>query len=89
MPGYGQQWKTAIAFATGAPRRFPTAAHSPWKTLRVSHISTASTTILSLSENNQKKGRLRRLSGPIAQAHPSMRKCSAPGYEKDLLEREV
>jgi len=75
MPGYGQQWKTAIAFATGAPRRFPTAAHSPWKTLRVSHISTASTTILSLSENNQKKGRLRRLSGPIAQAHPSMRKC--------------
>ena len=56
MPGYGQQWKTAIAFAMGAPRRFPTAAHSPWKTLRVSHIPTASTTILSLSENNQKKG---------------------------------
>jgi len=33
MPGRGQPWKTAIAPAMGAPRRFPTAAHRPWKTL--------------------------------------------------------
>ena len=32
MTGGGQLWKTAIADAMGAARRFPTAAHRPWKT---------------------------------------------------------
>ena len=32
MAGGGQPWKTALAGAMGAPRRFPTAAHRPWKT---------------------------------------------------------
>jgi len=32
MAGRGQPWKTALAGARGAPRRFPTAAHRPWKT---------------------------------------------------------
>jgi hypothetical protein len=33
MPDGGQPWKTAIAAAMAASRRFPTAAHRPWKTL--------------------------------------------------------
>lgn len=46
MTGRGQPWKTAIANALGAARRFPTAAHRPWKTLRVSHIPPAPTAVL-------------------------------------------
>jgi hypothetical protein len=51
MPGRGQPWETAIAGALGAARRFSTAAHRPWKTLRVSHIPTAPNIPLSLSLN--------------------------------------
>jgi len=51
MAGRGQPWKTVIADAMSASRRFSSAAHRPWKTLRVSHIPTAPTTApLSLSE---------------------------------------
>src|SRR5450755_2114327 len=45
MTGGGHLWKTGIANAMGTSRRFPTAAHHPWKTLRVSHIPTAPTTL--------------------------------------------
>jgi hypothetical protein len=51
MTGGGQRWKTAIAKAMGAARRFPTAAHRPWKTLRVSHIPTAPAASVSLNTN--------------------------------------
>ena len=81
MTGCGQPWKTAIAHAMGAPRRFPTAAHRPWKTLRVSHIPTAPTTLLSLSQNKT-KGPGSAGSQPYVQAHPSMRKCSPKGIRK-------
>ena len=55
MTGRGQPWKPAIADALGAARRFPTAAHRPWKTLRVSHIPTASTAVpISPSETLRK-----------------------------------
>jgi hypothetical protein len=71
MTGGGQPWKPAIAHAMGAARRFPTAAHRPWKTLRVSHISTAPTTSLSFNANT--KGPYRPPTS--VQAHPSMRIC--------------
>ena len=55
MPGGGQPWKTVIAAAMGASRRFPTATHRPWKTLRVSHIPTAAAATPLLDENNERK----------------------------------
>ena len=73
MAGGGQRWKTAIADAMGAPRRFPTAAHRPWKTLRVSHIPTAPTMSPFFLNSKRKDPAVRPTS---VQAHPSMRICS-------------
>ena len=64
--------------AMGASRRFPTAAHRPWKTLlRFPHSHSADDFFF--SHQTKKKGpSLTRPTAPV-QAHPSMRKCSAPG----------
>ena len=75
MTGGGHLWKTGIAHAMGASRRFPTAAHHPWKTLRVSHIPTAPAILFSLFKlKNERPRRARRLTS--VQAHLSMRICS-------------
>src|SRR5947209_7636219 len=71
----GQRWKTAIANAMSASRRFPTAAHSPWKTLCVSHIPTAPTIVLvSLPKPKNERTQPPGLATSV-QAHPSMRIC--------------
>jgi hypothetical protein len=78
MTGGGHLWKTGIAHAMGASRRFPTAAHHPWKTLRVSHIPTAPAILFSLFKlKNERPRRARRLTS--VQAHLSMRICCLPG----------
>jgi hypothetical protein len=77
MPGCGQRWKTVIAVAMSATRRFSTAAHSPWKTLRVSHIPTAPTAVCSIFQiKNERTQALVCLTS--VQAHSSMRICSVP-----------
>ena len=68
MTGGGQRWKTALAGARGAARRFPTAAHRPWKTLRVSHIPTAPS---SVSLFLIQKPKPRKEPAPIASLPPS------------------
>jgi len=78
----GQRWKTAIADAMSASRRFPTAAHSPWKTLCVSHIPTAPTIVLvSLPKPKNERTQPPGLATSV-QAHPSMRIC----YPQPALE---
>jgi hypothetical protein len=89
MTGGGHLWKTGIAHAMGASRRFPTAAHHPWKTLRVSHIPTAPAILFSLFKlKNERPRRARRLTS--VQAHLSMRICwSAHEVLRALLLRLV
>jgi hypothetical protein len=76
MPGRGQPWKTAIAAAMGAPRRFPTAAHHPWKTLpRFPHSHRAGGSSFFSLKPYERTPLLRSLFNALVQAHPSMRKC--------------
>jgi hypothetical protein len=80
MTDCGQQWETAIAVPMGASRRFSTAVHNPWKTLRVSHIPTAPTTGFSLSIQMQKGPGL----STSVQAHSSMRICWCQYWRHDV-----
>jgi hypothetical protein len=61
---------------SGRFARFPTAAHRPWKTLRVFHIPTAPTILLFSSQTTQKGPQTDPTLTIDLQAHPSMRKCS-------------
>ena len=71
MTGYGKPRKTKP--------RFPSASHSPWKSLRDFHIPTALRRRVPYLKLNPRKEALRRVASlPRLQAHSSMRICFHP-----------
>ena len=76
MPGPGQPWKTALAGAMDAARRFPPLPTALENVLAFSTFPPRRRLFFSFSSSKPTKGPLL-LSLPTAfvQAHPSMRKC--------------
>jgi hypothetical protein len=75
-------WKTRKTTA-----RFPFVSHSPWKSLRDSHIPTApaASHVSKLSKPNSRKETLAADRFAPLQAHSSMRKCCTLGQDVTIV----